>query len=155
MNTEEKIKKQKELIEEIGRFHDDKGMQPIAARILGLLMVMDKEQFTFDEIIDELHISKASASNTIKMLELQGLVEYITLPGDRKKYYRLKQYEDLTMIEDFKEKLNSLKDMLERILELKLNKDSRNSVMFNSIIDMISFFMGRIEKLEKEYKNVK
>ena len=42
MNTQERIDKQKDLIEEIGMYFDKEGLQPIAGRILGLLIVMDK-----------------------------------------------------------------------------------------------------------------
>ena len=72
MNSEERLKKQKELVEEIGRHFDKEGLQPIAGRIVGLLMVMDKEQFTFEEITEELQISKSSASTALKNLEIMN-----------------------------------------------------------------------------------
>ena len=69
MTPEERVKQQKELIETIGLLYDKKGFQPIAGRIIALLTVMDKELFTFDEIVQELQISKSSASNTLRILE--------------------------------------------------------------------------------------
>ncbi len=68
MTSEERLQKQKELIESLGRYYDKQGFQPIAGRLLGMLIVMDKEMFTFDEIVEELKISKSSASNAIKTL---------------------------------------------------------------------------------------
>ena len=93
MNTEERIRLQKQLIETIGLSLEKDGMQPVASRILALLMVMDKECFTFDEIIDELNISKSAASVSIKMLQLRNSIEYFTYPGDRKRYFQLKRIE--------------------------------------------------------------
>ncbi len=57
----ERIQKQ-ELIERIRRNNERDSFQPMLARILGLLMVMDKEEYTFDEIVDEMQISKSSAN---------------------------------------------------------------------------------------------
>src|SRR6056297_464627 len=119
MNTEERIKKQKELIEEIGRFYDSEGLQPITGRVFAMLMILDKEQFTFEEIAEELQISKASTSNALRNLETREVIEYITVPGDRKKYFRLKWKDEFTLIDDFKRKLRCVKDLHKKILDLK------------------------------------
>ena len=101
MKTEERIQKQKLLIESMGRHFDKEGFQPIAGRILALLMVMDKEQYTFEEIVEELNISKSSASNALKNLEIRQVIEYVTLPGDRKRYFRIKRQNCFSAIEVF------------------------------------------------------
>ena len=79
MNTEERIKKQKQLIETMGQHYEKEGMQPVAGRTLALLMVMDKEEFTFDEIIEELQISKSSASVALKFLQLKNIIERLVV----------------------------------------------------------------------------
>jgi len=99
MTKGERLKKQKELIEEIGIYFDKEGFQPIAGRILALLMVMDKERFTFDEIVEELQISKSAASITLRNLEIRGNIEYITLPGERKRYFQLNRKNIFTIID--------------------------------------------------------
>ena len=102
MKESERIQKQKELIERIGRNNERDGFQPVTARILGLLMVMDKEEYTFDEIVDEMQISKSSASNALKNLELRGVLEYVTYPGDRKRYFRFVSANISDMIDEAK-----------------------------------------------------
>lgn len=86
------------MVETLGRINEHDGMQPVAGRIYALLMVMDKENFTFDEIVEELNISKSSASIAIKMLQIRGLIEYFTLPGDRKRYFRIKRHEPFKLL---------------------------------------------------------
>jgi DNA-binding transcriptional regulator GbsR (MarR family) len=141
MTTEERINKQKELVEQIGIFFDKEGLQPIAGRILGLLMVMDKEQFTFDEIIEELQISKSSASNALKILEIRGNIEYITLPGERKRYFQIKRHNKSRLIEELLEKMNMTKLLFSEIIELKSDKTSKNSVFYKELIKMIDITM--------------
>jgi len=151
MTTEERIKRQKEMVETAGRFYDKKGLQPIAGRIMGLLTVMDKEQFTFDEIVEELQISKSSASNALKLLEMSDGVEYITIPGDRKRYFQLKKRDKYALIDEHRTKLISTRTYLKSALDLKANKQSGNAVFIGNLIDMLDFYLGKFEELKKEY----
>lgn len=151
MKTEERIKKQKELVEEIGRYFDREGFQPIAGRILALLMVMDKEQFTFDEIIEELQISKSSASNALKNLEIRGNIEYKTLPGDRKRYFHIKRQNALSIVQDFEMKMLTLKEVIVRIIELKADKTSENTKLYREVIAMMEYTLDMINKTKQKF----
>lgn len=151
MNTEERIRQQKQLVERIGQEHEKDGMQPVAGRILALLMVMDKEEYSFDEIVEELQISKSSASVALKMLQLRNIVEYITHPGDRKRYFRIRTQEPFMLIDEFREKLQRNKDILTKIIELKASSDSQNIRMYENLIAMMDFFLDNFQKLKSKY----
>lgn len=153
MKTEERVQKQRLLIEEIGTSLDKEGFQPIAGRIFALLMVMDKEQYTFEEIVDELGISKSSASVALKNLELRKNIEYITMPGDRKRYFRIKTMDPFSLIDDFAGKMKDFKNTQEKILGLKADPNSRNSIFFRELSDMIDFFLGQMDDLKKKFSD--
>ena len=155
MNDEERIRAQRELIEEIGRFFDKEGLQPIAGRIMGLLMVMDKEQYTFDEITEELQISKSSASNTLRNLEIRGDIEYVTLPGDRKRYFRMKMTDTYRVIEEFAHRMAYMVDVVSRIRELKADKHSPNSLFLQDLIEMINFMLSHLDHMKEQYEKLK
>src|SRR6056297_602041 len=146
MNKEERLKKQKELIEEIGIYYDKEGFQPIAGRILGLLMVMDKERFTFDEIVEELQISKSSASNTLRNLEMRGDIEYITLPGERKRYFQINRKDPLSIIEEFEKKILKTKEIFDYLLELKENPESPNAIFFMELRNITKLLLTSFEQ---------
>ncbi len=152
MTSEERIKKQKELVEAMGIMYDKEGFQPIAGRILGLIMIMDKEQFTFDEIVEELQISKSSASNALRMLEIRDVIEYTTRPGDRKRYFQLKKLDKFKLINDHEIKLKKTCDFLQEVLDLKADKNSENALLIKNMVDMLQYFLGKFEELKKEYK---
>jgi DNA-binding transcriptional regulator GbsR (MarR family) len=78
-----------QLVEELGVMYE-RSMQPAAARILALLMVSDSIELTFEEIYETLNISKSAASNSLNFLLSIGRIEYITRPGERKRYFRCK-----------------------------------------------------------------
>lgn len=81
---------QKILVEKVGVSQEHAGLQPAAARVLGLLYVADKPELTFDEITDCLQIAKSATSNALNLLLQSEHIEYVTYMGDRKRYFRLK-----------------------------------------------------------------
>lgn len=152
MTTEERIKRQKELVEQAGRIYYKKGLQPIAGRIIGLLTVMDKEQYTFDEIVEELKVSKSSVSNALKMLELSDSIEYITLPGDRKRYFQLKKRDRFALVDEHRKMFTLSRDYLKEVLDVKANKQSESSVFIKNLIEMLDFYLEKFEELKKEFQ---
>lgn len=154
MDTDNRIVQQRHLVEEVGLYFDKEGHQPIAGRILGLLLVMDKELFTFEEIIEELNISKSSASIVLRNLEIRGSIEYITLPGDRKKYYRVKTLDPFTLMDQFAQKLSAFKEMSDKIYQLKGDTESRNAVFLSEMSRVIDFFLGRLIHVKDQYKKL-
>lgn len=155
MTSEERLKNQKNLVEEIGRHFDKEGFQPIAGRIYGLLMVMDKEQYTFDEITEELSISKSSASNALKNLEIRGDIEYVTLPGDRKRYFQLKKHDKFAIIEDSEKKIGAFKSMIKCILDLKADVNSNNGQYLTEVMDVMEYILRKMAQLKIEYNKNK
>jgi DNA-binding transcriptional regulator GbsR (MarR family) len=152
---EEKKKNQKLLVEEMGRHFDKEGMQPIAARIFALLTVSDQEEMTFDQIVEELMISKSSASNALKLLELRELIEYVTYPGDRKRYFRVRTKEVFSMIRDFEYKLSYMLGLNRKIIQLKEDKGSRVASFLEDINDMIVYFQENLDKFKQGYSKEK
>ena len=153
MEESERIKKQRELIERIGRNNERDGFQPVTARILGLLMVMDKEEYTFDEIVDEMQISKSSASNALRNLELRGVIEYVTYPGDRKRYFRFVSGDINEIIAEREKIMQQKLHIMQQIIELKKNPNSRNAKFLKNVLEGINFFIENLEKLKTEYKD--
>lgn len=151
MNLEKRNNKQRQLIETIGLAFERDGMQPVMGRIMGLLMVMDKEQFTFDEIVEELKISKSSASVGLRLLQLNNMVEYTTLPGDRKRYFRMKCYEPGGVFNDIRQRLVDKRNLMTEIMELKSDNNSKNSQFFEKLIEITDHFISVYDEYKSSY----
>lgn len=80
-------------IEESGILFEQLGMTRMAGRVFGLLVISDRESLSFDQICEILDASKGSISGTTKQLAQTGLIRPVTLPGDRKTYYRVTEME--------------------------------------------------------------
>jgi DNA-binding transcriptional regulator GbsR (MarR family) len=153
MEESERVKKQKELVEYIGRQNERDGFQPVTARILGLLMVMDKEEFTFDEIVEEMKISKSSASTALKNLEIRGIIEYVTYAGDRKRYFRFHTDRVDDNIENLEKKLQQNLNVVHQIIELKKDKNSRNAIFLKKVATGMETFIKRIDEFRAEFES--
>ncbi|WP_245189402.1 GbsR/MarR family transcriptional regulator [Lunatimonas salinarum] len=109
--------RKKELIEKIGVFHEQRGMQPLMGRILGLLMVLDEAEATFEEIVDYLNVSKSAVSNALNFMQIQNKVKYKTKPGERKRYFYLKaddwENDMQTQIEDITQATHFLQEVID------------------------------------------
>jgi DNA-binding transcriptional regulator GbsR (MarR family) len=151
MNTEDRIRLQKELVESIGRQAEQEGMQPVTARVMALLMVMDREEYTFNEIVAELNISKSSASLALNTLQIKGIVEYITRPGERKRYFRIKVQEPFYLFEEIKKALTLKRENMQRICDLKANPDTRTVLFFKELQQITDFFLTEMERLKTTY----
>ena len=152
MEDIERVAKQKELIEHIGRQNEREGFQPVSARILGLLMVMDKEEYTFDEIVEEMQISKSSASTALKNLEIRGIIEYITYPGYRKRYFRFVSGEIDGMINEMENNMKKKLAIINHIIELKKDQNSRNATFLRNVLKGMEFFIKNLDELRIAYK---
>ena len=152
MEDSERIRKQKELIEHIGIQSERDGYQPAAARILGLLMVMDKEEYTFEEIVEEMKMSKSSVSTALKTLELREVIEYITYPGGRKRYFRFISRDIEDIINEVQLKMKKNQASIQQIISLKKDQDSRNAIFLKQISDGMEFFYHKLTELKAEYR---
>ncbi len=153
MQTNERTKAQKDLVETIGRIYEKQGVGAIAGRISGLLTVMDKEQYTFDEIVEELKISKSSASNALRVLEARNQVEYSTLPGDRKRYFHIRRQDKFALIDEHQTMLRKTRDLFHEMLELKADKKSPNAIFLKDAENLLTVFLDRFDELKAEFMN--
>ena len=148
---------QKTLIEKIGITIEKEGMQPVAARILGLLYVSDKPELTFDEITDTLQISKSATSNGINLLLQTERVEYITFSGDRRRYFRLKIS---NWREDFIKKIETMAGfnvLLRQVLAVRTKETPEYNASIAELVDFLDYVFQNmpvlLQKWEQEKNN--
>lgn len=133
--------KQKDLIERMGVFMERQGMPPTEARISVLLLVADKTELTFDEIMECLMISKSATSNALNMLLKTNKIEYITRSGDRKRYFRAIinwEYDTELHIQGLYATTQILKEVLD---QRPANTDDFNKKLKNAV-DFLHFLQA-------------
>lgn len=144
--------KQRELIEEIGIYHENNGFQPAVARVVGLLLVSDKPELTFDEISEALNISKSATSNALNMLLNTGKIEYTTFSGDRKRYFKMKSSNWRDLFNKKMDDLSGLNDMLKRVLEVRKRESPVYDVQLKSFISFLDYLKQQLPSLIEEWE---
>jgi len=106
-----------ELIELFGiHFENLYSISPLGGRILATLIIDGcKSGLTFETLVEKMQASKSSVSTNLNLLLKTGKIEYFTITGDRKKYFkaaplsqRLKNY--LTIVDGEKMLIDKLMD---------------------------------------------
>ena len=143
---------QKLIIEKIGVTHEQRGMQPVVGRVIGLLMVAEPSEITFEEIIESLQISKSSASQALTLLQIKGLVEYTTHPGERKRYFhmRLRNWK-----ENFLENLKAdfvFEELLTQIIAMRKNQETPHSKNLEMIKRFLQFMRRKLPQILDEFE---
>ncbi|MBJ6763096.1 MarR family transcriptional regulator [Myxococcaceae bacterium JPH2] len=98
------------LVEAMGLHFESQGATRIAGRIHGLLMLAD-EPLSLDRIGRLLKVSPASVSTNIRQCLAAGLVEPVSVPGDRKHYY-------VISTQGWETRMRSAEESLKRFIRL-------------------------------------
>ena len=115
--------KQLNYIEENGILFERLGMTRMAGRVFGYLIVSDKKEASFDDIRLALKASKGSISGTTKQLVNAGLIQPVSLSGDRKTYFRLNKIEVGKILEARLQLFVKFSEMISKGGSLKKNED--------------------------------
>lgn len=141
-----------ELIERIGVFHEQRGMQPLMGRILGLLLVLDEAEATFDEIVDYLNVSKSAVSNALNILQLQNHIAYKTKQGERKRYF----YLTLDRWEDAMQKelcdISQISTFMQDVLKERGNVKPEFNHHIQDLCSFMEFLKSKVPALFKEFR---
>jgi len=80
----------RQFIEDAGDMIDEHGFPHMAGRVIGALLVCVPPHCSLDELADELQASKGSISMATQLLLRLGLIEKLSIPGERRYYYRVR-----------------------------------------------------------------
>lgn len=128
-----------EFVERIAVAMEADGLPRIAGRIFGLLL-LSEDVLSLDSITESIGASKASASVNTRLLEQRGLIERISLQGDRKDYYR------------------SVSNLFVRTMEQRLAKWQRFHGIINDGLENLELspvIRARMKNFESEYEGVR
>ncbi|MCP9234697.1 GbsR/MarR family transcriptional regulator [Lewinella sp. JB7] len=137
----------KQRVEELGVFFEQTKLTPMEARVFALLLLSDPPEMDFYAIQDFLQASKSTISNALKRLMAEGRVEYITKPGDRKRYFRVSIIKWLEHIQQALASVGPFVSTLDKVITLR--KDT-SSPEFNRDLHRIKdYFLFLKEELPR------
>lgn len=131
-----------QYIEEFGLFAEQIGLTRMAGRILAWLLICDPPHQTMNDLVDALQASKSSISTTTRLLITFGMLERISLPGERRDYYRLVPDLWTTAMERSAQQFVGFRKMAERGLVLLADAPPERSRRLQEMFDLYQF-IGR------------
>ena len=155
MNDERQAEKQ-HFVEEVGMFFEQTGLPRMAGRILGWLMISDPLHQTTGELTEVLMASKGSISTMTRLLIRIGLIERMSLLGQRRDYFRIKPGASHQLLKDSLDQTTAFRQLMERGLELTEGKARLSRQWLEEMRDMYAFFEREfpalLERWEQERK---
>ena len=137
----------KQEVEDLGAFFERRGMTPMEARVFALLLLAEPHYQDFYTIQEALAASKSSISNALNRLMTSRRVDYLTLPGDRKRYFKVNPE---LWLEEMKAEIASVVPMMDRIDAIVQRRQGMNTPEFNRGLSRIhAFFAFMVQEFPK------
>ena len=83
------MKDMHEYVESFGLYWEEAGLPRMAGRILSWLLICDPPHQTMHELTEALQASKSSISTGTRMLIQMGIIERLSMMGQRRDHYRV------------------------------------------------------------------
>lgn len=110
--VDEKVhQKKKAFIEEVSLIFEQQGHSRISGQILAWLHVCEPQEQSFNDLVEQLDVSKASISNMTRLLMQAGFIEKVRIPGDRQTYFKLVDHAWCRGMERQLELMSELRDI--------------------------------------------
>lgn len=140
------------MIEELGVAHEKSGMQPAAARIFALLVVCDQNELTFEQIYEVLKLSKSATSNSINNLLNIDRIEYLTKPGERKRYFRVKLHSIKEATHKSLIGLGQVNELFKKVLEQRPNTTTEFNNGLKEMTEFMDFILAELPLLYQKWE---
>jgi len=108
------------FIERTGLLWQKDGLPRIAGRIFGLTLI-SPEPRSLDDIAETLGVSKASVSTDARLLVQMGFIERVSMPGDRRDYYRITRQSLERSLEARLQRLREFQEVLDDGMKLPID----------------------------------
>lgn len=146
-------KNKERFIEESAILFEAIGLTRMAGRIIGYLLVMEKEMIAFSDITDELKASKSSISTNLHLLMNANFVVKETHPGDRKTYYSVNHNIEWSEIMARELKSPKIYRMIfNKAYSLRENKNDKTSQWAKRGAKFFDWMNKEVENILENYK---
>lgn len=135
---------------EYAKFFNAIGYSIAFGKIFGYLISSNSK--SFEEIVDDLKLSKGSVSMTLKTMQQNGYLDYDLNPGERKKYFKISF---TNWQSGLNKRINNSKqfvDLLHTTLKRDSNLSKQQQQTVRKLIDFERLFQKKIHEIISEFK---
>jgi DNA-binding transcriptional regulator GbsR (MarR family) len=139
-------------VEELALFFEQTGLSRALGRVLGWLLICDPPQQTMDDLVTSLQISKSSVSTATRQLIQAGLIERISLPGERRDFYRIGDGVWIKAMQARMAQVTALRQLAEKGLSLLAQAEPERRLRLQEMWDTYAFFEEAMPRLLAQWE---
>lgn len=133
--------------EDVALYFEQAGLSRTAGRIFGWLLICDPPRQTMNDLVDGLHISKSSVSVATRFLIEVGLIQRISVPGERRDYYCIVEDVWHTMMQQRMSQLVAFRKLAEQGLDMLADQPVERRKRLCEMRDFYAFWEKEIPVL--------
>ena len=151
---------QKELqfVEKVGLSFEQLTLPRMAGRIFGWLLISEQPLVSMGELVETLQASKSSISSMARLLMQIQLIELVSLPGERRDYYRIHPDAWVNSLKDRVHQAQSFRSLAELGLAALASADPERRRRLEEMHSMYAFLERELpllmQRWEAECKNL-
>lgn len=132
------------FVEEVGLLFETTGLPRMAGRVFGWLLISNPPHQSPGELAAVLQASKGSISTMTRLLEQIGIIERVSLPGQRRDYFRIKLNAWSELSKRRMEQVVAFRKVAERGLLLLQDEPSERLQRLQEMRDVHAFFESEL-----------
>jgi DNA-binding transcriptional regulator GbsR (MarR family) len=139
-------------VEKVGRYFEQLTLPRMAGRIFGWLLISESPLVSMSELVDVLQASKSSISSMTRLLIQIELVELVSLPGERRDYYRISSNAWANSLKERLAQAHAFRQLAEEGLALLAGADPERRLRLEEMHSLYAFLEAELPKLLERWQ---
>lgn len=148
----EQPSEQAQFLEEMGLMFENVGMPRMAGRVFGWLLISNPPLQSSGELVEVLQASKGSISTTTRLLIQIGLIERVSLAGDRRDYFQIKPNAWTQLTQQQMLRVTAFRQLAERGLELLSGSDRQLQQRLREMHEIHAFWERELPRVHQRWE---
>jgi DNA-binding transcriptional regulator GbsR (MarR family) len=150
--SQEQPFEQMHFVEEVGLMFESVGLPRMSGRIFGWLLLSNPPQQSHGELAEVLQASKGSISSMTRLLIQIGLIERVSLPGERRDYFQIKPNAWSQMTKQRMAQITAFRQLAVKGLELLKDNPPRLQQRLQEMHDIHAFLERELPLLDERWE---
>ncbi|MBF2002871.1 MAG: MarR family transcriptional regulator [Synechococcales cyanobacterium C42_A2020_086] len=143
---------QTHFVEEVGLMFELVGLPRMSGRIFGWLLLSNPPYQSHSELAEVLQASKGSISTMTRLLIQIGLIERVSLPGERRDYFQIKPNAWSQLTKQRMAQIATFRQLAERGLDLLKDASPRQRQRLQEMRDIHAFWERELPLLDERWE---
>lgn len=143
----------KRFIEQSADLLDEDGIPHMAGRVIGALLICVPPYRSLDELSRDVQASKGAISMATQLMLRLGLIERVSLPGERRHFYRLRSNLLEDVMSERTQHVLRHRQLIEEGMELLCSEPMEAKSRLIELQAYLDFFTDELPQLRKRWEN--